>query len=150
MTQESSTGLLSIDPLLSLLEAAQVKTSSLIRVTGPSGLSALLWLCRHGFERVGYVKADAACPHEQADALIVAHTCDYGALKQLLATGPHVREGGVLILRSPLPAAGADRRSDPIHRLLEMNGYVVEQCLHGRNRELHVARRRPHEWLKAA
>jgi hypothetical protein len=150
MTQESSTGLLSIDPLISLLETAQVKKSSLIRVTGPSGLSALLWLCRHGFERVGYVKASAGCPHEQADALIVAHTCDYDALKQLLSTGPHVREGGVLILRSPLPIKGAGVRSDPIHRLLEMNGYVVEQCLHGRHRELHVARRRPHEWLKAA
>ena len=150
MTQESSAGLLSTDPLLSLLEGAQVSKSSLIRVTGPSGLSALLWLCRHGFERVGYVKPGAGRPNEDADALIVAHTCDESALERLLLTGPQVREGGVLIFRSPLPTNAEAGRSDPIHRLLQRSGYVVETCLHGGRRELHVARRRSDAWLKAA
>jgi hypothetical protein len=148
MTDESSTGLLSADPLLSLLRGARVTKSSLIRVTGSSGLSALLWLCRHGFEQVGYVKADGGRPHEAADALIVAHTCDYRALEKLLAAGPHVKAGGVLILRSPL--IGANDGPDPIHGLLEAHGYVVEQCLHGHHRELHVARRRADAWRKAA
>ncbi len=145
--QESSGGLLSSDPLISLLERAHVSKSSLIRVTGPSGLSALLWLCRHGYEQVGYLKPGAG-PHEQPDALIVAHTSDEAALRKLLQTGPHVREGGVLVFQSPLPATGG--KDDPIHRLLADHGYRVEQCLHGARRELHVARRLVHSWRKAA
>jgi hypothetical protein len=148
MPQDSSSGLFSSDPLVSLLERAHVTKSSLIRVTGPSGLSALLWLCRHGYERVGYLRPGAG-PHEQPDALIVAHTCDEASLRDLLEAGPHVREGGVLVFLSPLPRV-LGFRADPIHRLLKGHGYAVEQCHHGHRRELHVARRRRHDWLKKA
>jgi hypothetical protein len=144
---QTPAGLISPDPLLSLLESAGVTRSSLIRVTGPSGLSALLWLCRHGFEQVGYVKPRPDGPREKADAVIIAHTCDEAALAALLASGAPVREGGVLIFRSPL-AAGS--RVDPIHRLLQSHGYDVEQCLHGGHRELHVARRRVRDLRQAA
>jgi len=153
MSQESSTkdapsGLLSCDPLISLLERAHVTKSSLIRVTGSSGLSAMLWLCRHGYEQVGYLRPGAG-PHEQPDALIVAHTCDEATLRDLLETGPHVREGGALVFQSPLPRVLAFR-ADPIHRLLESHGYAVEECHHGQRRELHVARRRRLAPLKKA
>jgi hypothetical protein len=146
--QETSGGLLSSDPLIALLARAGVTRSSLIRVTGSSGLSALLWLCRHGYDQVGYLKPGAG-PHEQPDALIVAHTCDEASLRDLLETGPHVREGGALIFQSPLPQAMAFR-ADPIHRLLGRHGYAVEQCHQGQRRELHVARRLPHVPLKKA
>jgi len=142
MTQEASSGLLSSDPLISLLARARVTKSSLIRVTGSSGLSALLWLCRHGYDQVGYLKPGAG-PHEQPDALIVAHTCDEATLRDLLETGPHVREGGALVFQSPLPRVLASN-ADPIHRLLKSHGYTVEECLHGQRRELHVARRQTH------
>jgi hypothetical protein len=142
MSHKSADGLLSSDPLIALLAQAKVTRSSLIRVTGPSGLSALLWLCRHGYEQVGYLKPGAG-PHEQPDALIVAHTCDEASLRGLLTSGPHVREGGALVFQSPLPTA-LDGRDDPIHRLLLSHGYAVEQCHHGHRRELYVARRRPH------
>jgi hypothetical protein len=85
-----------------------------------------------------------------AGALIVAHTCDEPTLQRLLSTGPHVRGGGVLVFQSPLPDAANDSLSDPVHRLLAASGYVVEQCHHGRRRELHIARRQPHACLKAA
>ena len=132
-------GLLSSDPLIAMLERAHVDRSSLILLTGPSGLSALLWLCRHGYERVGYLRPGAGS-HEPADALIVAHTCDDSALERLLSTGPHVREGGVMVFQSPLPHADA-ARADPVHRLLRRHGYAIEQCHHGCRRALHVARR---------
>jgi hypothetical protein len=148
MSQEASSGLLSCDPLMSLLERAGVTKSSLIRVTGCSGLSALLWLCRHGYQQVGYLRPGVG-PHEQPDALIVAHTCDEATLRDLLETGPHVREGGALIFQSPLPRVLAFR-ADPIHRLLKSQGYEVEECHHGQRRELHVARRQRHAWLDAA
>ena len=148
MSQESHSGLLSSDPLIALLARAHVTKSSLIRVTGSSGLSAMLWLCRHGYEQVGYLKPGAG-PHEQPDALIVAHTCDEATLRRLLETGPHVREGGALVLQSPLPRVLAFR-ADPIHRLLQSHGYGVEECHHGQRRELHVARRLYHAPLKKA
>ena len=148
MSQDSSSGLLSSDPLMSLLERAHVTKSSLIRVTGSSGLSALLWLCRHDYQQVGYLRPGAG-PHEQPDALIVAHTCDEATLRDLLATGPHVREGGALIFQSPLPRVVAFR-ADPIHRLLKSHGYEVEECHHGQRRELHVARRQSLVPLKKA
>jgi hypothetical protein len=148
MPQDSSSGLLSSVPLISLLERAHVTKSSLIRVTGSSGLSALLWLCRHGYEQVGYLKPGHG-PHEQPDALIVAHTCDEAALRDLLATGPHVREGGALVFQSPLPRLLAFR-DDPVHRLLKSHGYVVEECHHGQRRELHVARRQSPVALRKA
>ncbi len=139
-TQDASGGLLSSDPLIALLGQAKISKSSVIRVTGPSGLSALLWLCRHGFEQVGYQRPGAG-PHEQPDALIVAHTCDEARLEDLLARGPHVREGGALVFQSPLPE-GSAAGIDPIHQILERYGYAVEQCRHGKRRELHMARRR--------
>jgi hypothetical protein len=148
MPQDSSSGLLSSDPLMSLLERAHVTKSSLIRVTGSSGLSALLWLCRHDYQQVGYLRPGAG-PHEQPDALIVAHTCDEATLRDLLETGPHVREGGALIFQSPLPRVLAFR-ADPIHRLLKSHGYEVEECHHGQRRELHVARRGSHVPLRKA
>jgi len=143
---QSSPGLSRGPDLVDLLEQSQVHKSSLIRVTGPSGLSALLWLCRQGYEQVGYLRPGHG-PHEQPDALIIAHTCDQLSLQRLLSTGPHVREGGVLIFQSPLPAQA---EGDLIHRCLARFGYAVERCLPGTRRELHVARRRPQAWKKAA
>ena len=131
--------------LTQLLEQSQVRRSSLIRVTGGDGLATLLWLCRRGYEQVGYLKA--GCTQEQPDALIVTRACDAGSLDRLLTAGPHVREGGVLIFQSPLPGEAGE---DPVHRLLAAHGYAVEQCLHGARRELHVARRRPQAWRRAA
>ena len=148
MSQESHTGLLSSDPLISLLARAHITKSSVIRVTGSSGLSALLWLCRHGFEQVGYLKPGHG-PHEAPDALIVARTCDEATLAALLQNGPHVREGGALVFQSPLPRVLAFR-ADPIHRLLRRHGYTVEECHHGHRRELHIARRERHTPMKQA
>jgi hypothetical protein len=138
---QSPPGRSNSDDLVDLLEQADVHKTSLIRVTGPSGLSALLWLCRRGYEQVGYLRAGQGCPHEEPDALLIAHTCDDASLEALLSRGPRVREGGVLIFQSPPPPA-AGRLEDPIHRRLRQSGYTVERCLHGGRREVHVARRR--------
>ncbi len=126
------------DPFAELLRRAGIDRSSLIRLTGHGSLPALLWFCRHGYDRVGYLKPGCAGPREPADALIVGPACHVSDLSELLDGGPHVRDGGALIFRSPLPH-GAE--TDPIHALLAHHGYVVERCLHGARRELHVARR---------
>lgn len=125
------------DPFAALLRRADIDRSSVILLTGHGSLPALLWFCRHGYDRVGYLKPGSAAP-EPADALIVGPTCRVSDLSELLTAGPHVREGGALIFRSLLPP-GAE--ADPVHALLVRHGYVVERCLHGVRRELHVARR---------
>jgi hypothetical protein len=127
------------DILTDLLQHAGVCKSSTIRVTGPAGLAALLWFCRHGYEQVGYVRA-GPCPAEDGDLVLAPQTCDLPTLAAILARGPHPRAGGVLIVQTPIPdvAPGA---VDPVHDLLEQSGYRVERCVRGHHRELHVARR---------
>lgn len=135
------------DILADLLHRAGVDKSSTIRVTGHAGLAALLWLCRHGYEQVSYVRA-GPCPADGSDLLLVPQTCDLRALETLLTHGPHPRDGGVLIVQTPEPAAGAG--ADPVHELLARSGYHIERCVHGRHRELHVARRRAVSPLRKA
>lgn len=125
------------DLLTELLARAGVDKSSAIRVTGPGGLAALLWLCRHGYEQVGYVRC-GPCPAEDGDLVLAPQTCDVDALAVILQRGPHPRAGGVLIVQTPIPSGVGP---DPVHDLLMRSGYRVERCLRGHHRELHVARR---------
>lgn len=125
--------------LTDLLKVAGVSKADVIRVTGPAGLAALLWFCRHGYEQVGYVRGGRGyC--EDGDLLLVPQTRSVGELEQILRCGPRPRPGGVLIVQTPQQAPGSIR--DPVHELLVRAGYEVERCLHGHHRELHVARRR--------
>ena len=135
------------DTLSEILQHAGVGKLSTIRVTGAAGLASLLWFCRHGYEHVGYSRGgpDAADP---IDLLFVPQTCDLDALDTILTRGPHPAEGGVLIVQTP--DVGALGGVDPIHDLLEQRGYRIERCLHGRHRELHVARRQARAPLRAA
>lgn len=125
--------------LTALLQVAGVSKADVIRVTGPAGLAALLWFCRHGYEQVGYVSGGRGCC-EDGDLLLVPQTCSVGELEQILRRGPRPRPGGVLIVQTPQHDPGSSH--DPVHDLLGRSGYEVERCLHGHHRELHVARRR--------
>jgi hypothetical protein len=128
------------DILSDLLTQAGVDKSSSVHVTGPAGLAALLWFCRHGYDQVGLVGA-GRCPANDCDLLLAPQTCDLATLADLLDRGPHPRPGGVLIVQTPIPSELAPNRRDPVHALLERCGYRVERCVRGHHRELHVARR---------
>ena len=125
------------DTLSELLQRAGVGKLSNIRVTGSAGLASLLWFCRHGYEHVGYSRGGPG--GDDIDLLFVPQTCDLKALDAILSQGPHPTEGGVLIVQTP--DVGGLGGVDPVHDLLARRGYRVERCLHGRHRELHVARR---------
>lgn len=144
MPLSSSHGLLDSHGLVSLLEASNIHKRSVIRVTGPGGLPALLWLCRHGYEQVGYLRSDLRGPHESADAVLAAQTCGASALASLLAHRPALRQGGALIVQTPTA------ESPLCLRLLERAGYRETRALHGRRRDLHVARREATECREAA
>ena len=122
-----------------ILTEAGIHKDSVVRVTGSAGLAALLWFARHGFRQVGYIRPMGHVAGE-GDLLLVPQTCGIGALEDLLSRRPGVRPGGVLIVQTPEPAD--DVAQDPAHALLSRSGYDIERCLHGRRRELHVARRR--------
>jgi len=125
----SPSGLLS-----GLLAQAGVDKSASVYVTGPAGLAALLWLCRHGYDQVGLVGA-GRCPANDCDLLLAPQTCDLASLTELLDHGPHPRPGGALIVQTPIAEAL------PVQALLERYGYRIERCVRGHHRDLHIARR---------
>ena len=133
--------------LTDLLQNAGLGKADTTRITGPAGLAALLWFCRHGYEQVGYVGPGRG-PHEDGDLLLVPQTCSVDELKEILRWGPRPRPGGVLIVQTPQCDPGLP--CDPVRDLLGRAGYEVERCLRGRHRELHVARRHPRVEQKMA
>ena len=127
------------DVLSSVLAEAGVSNESSIRVAGKDGLAPLIWLCRHGFDHVAYVRLGQGAPREPGDVLLVLHTTTPAELEQLLNEPGQLREGGVLIVQTSHLRTPDGR--DPIHAILERAGYVVESCVPRRCNELHVARR---------
>jgi len=123
-----------------VLRHAGVGRTSVVRVTGPSGLIAALWLCRHGWTRTDYVHANWAGTVGSVDALVVPHVCGGRELMALLEGGDCLREGGVLIVQTA--PAGADAGQDPLPVLLASLGFQLERGLTDRRRQILIARRR--------
>ncbi len=147
MSESPAKGVFKTAPLAELLESVGVSKSSVIRVTGPSSLSALVWFCRHGFEQVGYVRPGEGCLHEEPDAIIVAHTCNELDLKRLLSVGRQVRPGGVFIFQF---RSAADGSLLGVDWLLQQAGFTAEQRLERGRGTLIAARRRTVAFRKAA
>jgi hypothetical protein len=130
-----------------LLTALGVCKESLIQITGPDGLGALLWFCRHGFEHAAYVKCGAPCPSEPADTLIAPHAMSPEALIALLDSAPKVRPGGALIVQALRSAAES---TDELPALLERFGYRITARFDRGDRELIAARRVASTYARAA
>ena len=92
---------MTVDPLPSdfgaltpCLDLAGVSRRDLILVAGPGALPAMLWLCRHGYQKAMHLGSAAPRGVEVADALT-----------SILSSARCVREEGVLILRTSTGAA---------------------------------------------
>jgi hypothetical protein len=136
------------DVLMAVLHDAGIGRSSVVRVAGRDGLGPLIWLCRRGFEDVGYVRLDSGGPREPADVLLVLHDPAPAELQALLAQHGWLKDGGVLILQTR--DLRAPDGHDPLHPVLEKAGYRVERCVRRQLRELHVARHGPAGLRQAA
>jgi hypothetical protein len=147
MSHAITGGLVDGAPLEQLLASVGVTKLSVIRITGPSALGALLWFCRHDFDEVGYVRPGDGAPHEPPDAIIVAHTCNELELKRLLAVGRQVKPGGVFLFRCRVPGQSTLMALD---WLLDRAGFVIDRQIVRHGRALVVARRRAAQMLKAA
>lgn len=113
-----------------------VDARSAIRVTGPGALPALLWLSRRGYQNVGCLNATRRAPGDEADALLAAHTASGEWLCELLDCGPHVREGGVVIVQTRPSLGGASAA-----RIFHGHGFDLVRRLPGAHRDVLVARR---------
>lgn len=111
-----------------------IRKTSAVHVVGTGALPALLWLCRHGYERV-LMLAVARTPTESADLLLALDASGPGALEQLAADLPRVRPGGVVIVGARRGAGEATRQ------LLCGHGLRLERRLRLGRRDIWVARR---------
>jgi hypothetical protein len=121
--------------LAELLARLGVSKDSQIRVAGPDGLGALLWLCRRGYEHAAYVKRGAPCPGEPAQAVIAPHAISRDELERLL-TETKLRPGGALVVQ----VEGVDREG-ALAALLGRFGYRIAARFDRGGRELIAARR---------
>ena len=144
MSQQTSHSSISLSQLLA---EVGVRPGSNIRVTGPGSLPALLWLCRRGYDRVGCLQAGRRSPADDAEALLVAHTASGGWLADLLDRGPHVCEGGVMIVQTAHAPAANDSVVEAVFRA---HGFIVLRRLSGAHRNVLVARRAVSDLRKAA
>jgi hypothetical protein len=121
-----------------VLQRAGVAKDSVVRVTGPAGTAAILWLYRHGYERAAYVHSHWVAAMSEAEVLLVPHACGLAELADMLKDGDCLREGGLLIVQTT-----ADRTDgvDSLAHLLEPLGYRLEQRLCDKGRNVCVARR---------
>jgi hypothetical protein len=114
-----------------------VGRTSAIHLVGRRALAPLLWLCRHGFDEVTVLTA-ARSPSEPADLLVSLDTCGVAAFERLAGDLPHVKPGGLVIVRT-------DRRRrtdrDRARRLLGRDGFRIERQLRHGRRDVYVARR---------
>ena len=135
------------DPLSRLLDEAGVHKDSVIRVTGPHGLAALLWLCRHGFDQVGYLRPEGFPAMAEAEVLLVAGPCGAQALEALLDHGPRLCDGGLMIVQTPKAELGDPNAA---HRIFRRHGMVLVGRTARHNRQICVARRVAGEMERAA
>ena len=126
--------------LTSILQQAGVTKTSLVRVTGPAGPTAVLWLGRHGYERAAYVYSNRVATMQPADALLVPHACRTQELADLLGGGGCVREGGVLVAQTQSERFVPGY--DSVSAVLEPLGYQVERRVCDKGRDVYIARRR--------
>jgi len=125
--------------LTQVLDRAGVTKDSVVRVTGPAGLIAVIWLCRHGYEHAAYVQPKRVATMMPADVLLVPHACPPQELAELLQGGGCLREGGLLIVQAS--TAQAVQGGDRVLALLESLGYRSEHHLSDKGRDIHIARR---------
>ena len=123
-----------------VLECAAAQRDDVIRVVGPAGPAAMLWLVKNGFDEAVYARAVGADSRaEPADVLLIPHACSGREAAALLGEAPPVREGGALIIQ-----AAAESRTDGADSLpswLRSAGLAIEQTLTSKGRVVIIARR---------
>jgi hypothetical protein len=127
------------DAMTDALRRAGVKRGQTIWVTGPAGLTALIWLSGKGYRGASYAHLNRVAAMAPADALIVPHACSPAELADLLRGAKCLRTGGVLIAQLK-GALSADALGDA-PALLAPLGYRIERRLYEKGRTVCIARK---------
>ncbi len=125
--------------LAQALRRAMVGKDSLIRVTGPAALTAVLWLARSGYQRAVLTAGSTVRSGEPADALLIPQPCSCEQLRAMLAHGDGLRAGGMLIVQ--IAKAQADGGPDDTAVALPALGFDVCGKLAEKGRTVLIARR---------
>jgi hypothetical protein len=125
--------------LLRVLHQAGATRNSVVRVTGPAGVAAVLWLNRHGYEQAAFVQAHCVASMRPVDVLLIPHACGARELGDLLDGGDCLREGGILIVQTP--GQRFVQGQDSIGTVLQSLGYQLEHHFSDKGRNVYVARR---------
>ncbi len=125
--------------LMRVLRAAGVEKDDLIRVIGPSGPLAALWLSQHGYDRAVFVRASAGERSRPADALLIAQPCAAEDVAPLLAAAGEVTEGGAVIVQTRPGRSGEE--FEAVAALLRAQGFDAQRRLNDKGRPICIARR---------
>jgi hypothetical protein len=127
------------DAMAEALRHAGVKRDQTIWVTGPAGLTALIWLNGKRYRGASYAHLNRIAAMAPADALIIPHACSPAEVADLLRGAKCLRKGGALIVQLK-GALSADALGDA-PALLAPLGYQVERRLYEKGRTVCIARR---------
>jgi hypothetical protein len=125
--------------LMRILHAAGVEKDDLIRVVGPSGPLAALWLGRHGYHRAVFVRTSTAEHARPANALLVAQPCAAEQLAPLLDVAGPVSDDVTLVVQTR-PGLGGDE-FEAVASLLRRQGFRAQRRLNDKGRPICIARR---------
>lgn len=118
---------------------AGVKRDQTIWVTGPAGLTALIWLSAKRYSGASYAHLNRIAAMAPADALIIPHACSPAELADLLRGAKCLKRGGALIVQLK-GALSADAMGEA-PALLTPLGYEVERRLYAKGRTVCIARK---------
>lgn len=122
-----------------VLHQAGVAKADRIWVTGPAGLTALIWLSREGYTEASYAHANRIGAMGAADALLIPHACAPADLADMVHDATCLREGGALVAQiwtGPSSAWAGDASS-----FIESLGFHVEGRVSESGRTICIARR---------
>jgi hypothetical protein len=125
--------------LLRVLKAANVDKGDLVRIVGPSGPVATLWLSQHGFERAVFSRSAISASGARADAVLIAHPCAATELDALVGAAEGLREGGALIVQGRPGRHGEELAA--VSAWLRRAGFVSQRQLNDKGRPICIARR---------
>jgi hypothetical protein len=125
--------------LLRVLQAADVGKRDLIRVVGPSGALAAMWLGQHGYDRVVFAQSAASPSASPADAVLVAHPCVAADLTALVGDADAIRAGGALIVQTRPGPRGEE--VEAVAAWLRRAGFASQRQLNDKGRPVCIARR---------
>lgn len=107
-----------------------------VTLAGRAGLSAQLWLCRHDYQSVNHLAGEAGAG-ERAQIVLLTDLIEPEDVAQAVRRARrHLAAGGWLVTWSRDPTAA----NDPVHAVLEAEGFTLQRCVRRAGGELHLAK----------